>query len=290
MDWSRDLASWPLSHLSHRVTSRPHQWHVQEDGTGETVLLLHGAGGSTHSWRDILPLLAARYHVVAIDLPGHGFTRLGSRGRCSLPLMSRDILALCDARGWTPRAIIGHSAGAAIALSLAEHIGRDAARPAPAVLGVNAALGRFDGVASWLFPLLAKVLALNPLTASVFAMGRDHQARARRLIESTGSTLNAEGYALYARLIADRTHVDGTLQMMAQWSTDALNDRFGAIMAPCLLIGCARDKAVAPRISEDAAKRLGNARYLGLPDLGHLAHEENPALLAGIMIDWLRDL
>lgn len=289
MDWARDLPNWPLSHLSRRVICRPHQWHVQEDGTGDTLLLIHGAGGSAHSWRDILPRLAQSFHVVALDLPGQGFTRPGSKGRYSLPLMSQDILSLCAAEKWRPRAIIGHSAGAALALSLADHSARERGE-SPAVLGINAALGRFDGVASWLFPLLAKVLALNPLTAPVFVMGRGHPARARRLIDSTGSTLTEEGYALYGRLIADRVHVDGTLQMMAQWNTDALNDRLGAIEARCLLIGCDNDKAVSPRISSEAATRLGDAEYLHLPDLGHLAHEENPDLLARVILKWLGDL
>jgi magnesium chelatase accessory protein len=39
-----------------------------------TVLLLHGTGASTHSWRALAPLLARRCTVVALDLPGHGFT------------------------------------------------------------------------------------------------------------------------------------------------------------------------------------------------------------------------
>lgn len=289
MDWARDLPDWPLSTLSRRVFCKPHQWHVQEDGSGDTLLLLHGAGATTHTWRDVLPALAQTHHVVALDLPGQGFTRLGSRGRCGLPYMTSDILALCDAEGWRPKAIIGHSAGAAIALSMADSIAQSGGTP-PAIVGINAALGRFDGVASWLFPLLAKLLALNPLTAAAFTLGGNHKGRARRLIEGTGSRISDDGLTLYAKLIADRGHVDGTLQMMSQWSTDALNQRLAQITAPCLLVAGDADKAVAPRISNEASAQLGNATYLPLPGLGHLAHEEDPEGVTTHIRSWLATL
>ena len=56
MDWHRDLPTWPLHEHSQRLHHPPHQWHVQEMGHGPVALLLHGAGASTHSWRDMIPL------------------------------------------------------------------------------------------------------------------------------------------------------------------------------------------------------------------------------------------
>src|SRR5580704_7738419 len=44
------------------------------DPTSPTVLLLHGFPTSSHMYRDLIPALADRYHVVAPDLPGFGFT------------------------------------------------------------------------------------------------------------------------------------------------------------------------------------------------------------------------
>ena len=232
MDWAKDLQDWPLSSMSRRVTCRPHMWHVQETGAGPTVLLLHGAGASTHSWRDAIPILSETYHVVALDLPGHCFTRLGTRQRSGLRPVTEDIASLCGQEGWTPAAIVGHSAGAAVALSLA---GGRHLEPAPAVVGINPALAHFEGVAGWLFPLVAKALALNPLTATLFAAGGNSAARARRIIENTGSQLDEAGLAYYARLMSDRAHVDGTLAMMAQWDITPLLRRLPEIDIPCLL-------------------------------------------------------
>ena len=41
-------------------------------GTGPELVLVHGLGGSRHSWSPVLASLAAKRHVIAIDLPGHG--------------------------------------------------------------------------------------------------------------------------------------------------------------------------------------------------------------------------
>ena len=286
MDRTRDLPDWPLNAASRFVRHRPHDWHIQTMGTGETILLLHGAGASTHSWRALIPPLAGRFHVVALDLPGQGFTRAGTNRRLGLPGMTEDIAALCTAQGWRPRAILGHSAGAAIALDLARRMPRADGAP-PNVIGINAALDRFDGVAGWLFPVLAKVLAMNPLTATAFTMGRNHAARARRLIESTGSTLDAEGLGYYARLIADREHVDATLRMMAQWDIGGLLHSLPDIDARCLLVTGARDSAVSPRVSDRAAQKLPRAETLNIDGLGHLAHEEDPDTILRHVLRWL---
>ena len=286
MDWARDLQGWPNAALSRLVPNRPHRWHVQESGTGPLILLIHGAGGATHSWRDILPDLAQDFHVVALDLPGQGFTALGSRQRCGLEMMAEDIVSLCTAQGWQPDAIIGHSAGAAIALRLSQRL-HSAQGKTPVVIGLNAALGPFKGMAGWLFPVLAKLLALNPLTAGLFVRSVSGQGRVQALINSTGSDLDAQGMALYERLIRDKGHVDSTLLMMSQWKLDRLLDDLPKITTPVTLIAGRKDKAVPPDVSERAAARLPDARYIPLPDLGHLAHEEQPALICNLIRETL---
>ena len=75
LDWALENSTWP-----HAEISRFHQvgglrWHVQQMGEGPPILLIHGTGASTHSWRDLAPLLAERFTVIAADLPGHGCVR-----------------------------------------------------------------------------------------------------------------------------------------------------------------------------------------------------------------------
>lgn len=288
MDWARDLRGWSHPEWSRQVLSRPHRWHVQETGEGPLLLWLHGAGATTHSWRDLWPQLPGFRHV-GVDLPGHGFTRLGTRLRSGLLPMSEDIAALCASQGWQPVAVIGHSAGAALALQLADKVKAPDGGPVR-IVGLNASLTPFEGVAGWLFPVMAKVLALNPLTAWSFSLGSNKSATARRVIEATGSHLSDAGYGYYARLLSDRTHIDGVLTMMSQWSHDALLRDLPTIPARALLLTGAEDAAVPPRTSKDAAAAMPDAVWCDLDGLGHLAHEEDPARVAAVISEFLADV
>ncbi|WP_299286839.1 alpha/beta fold hydrolase BchO [uncultured Tateyamaria sp.] len=285
MDWA-DISSWPNADLSRRVQGPIHRWHIQEAGKGETMLLLHGAGGSTHSYRRLIAPLSEHQHVIALDLPGHGFTQLGARHRSTLDGMAQAIAALCAQEGWTPRTIVGHSAGAAVALRLvqpdltpSDHV--------PMVIGLNAALGEFPGLAGVVFPIIAKALAAVPFTASLFSGASGNPKRIEALIRSTGSTLDAEGLELYRRLVADRAHVDGTLLMMAQWKLPPLLRALPDHKGPVRFIVGEQDATVPPTVSLTTAKSMPDARVTNLPDLGHLAHEEDPATVADLILGFV---
>ncbi|MEM7547285.1 MAG: alpha/beta fold hydrolase BchO [Pseudomonadota bacterium] len=270
MNWDQHKSTWPNAALSRIVTCRPHRWHVQRGGTGPRLLLLHGAGGATHSWRDVIPDLMADHEVLAVDLPGHGFTQLGTRHRSGLDHMAEDLTALLAAEDFAPRITVGHSAGAAVALRIA----LDGPQP-KGVLTFNAALGNFPGLAGWLFPIMAKLLAINPLTAIAFAKLSSANS-SKRLIDSTGSNIDAAGLAQYGALITDRAHVDGALNMMAQWSLDRLLADLPRLDIPVHLIAAANDKTVPAETSAAVAARMPAATSEIWQDLGHLAHEEVP--------------
>jgi len=277
MRWPEDAADWPMAAQSRFVLHRPHRWHVQEAGTGPLILLIHGAGGATQSWRGVFPLLAERARVVAVDLPGQGFTQLGARMRCGLDHMAEDLWSLCRYEGWEPAVIVGHSAGAAVALRMVE-LGATTR-----VVGVNAALGNFQGMAGWLFPMLAKALALSPFTAGLFAASVTDQS-VRGLIRGTGSRIDAAGISYYRRLAGARAHVDGTLGMMAQWRLDGLLQRLPENPARAVFIIGAGDLAVPPETSRRAAASMREARVVEMAGLGHLAHEEDPESVAAVIL------
>ncbi|MEL4403125.1 alpha/beta fold hydrolase, partial [Shewanella algae] len=79
---------WPNRDSSRFVEAGGLVWHVQQMGSGPPILLLHGTGAATHSWRGVMPLLARDFTVIAPDLPGHGFTRGRPRGGLTLPGMA----------------------------------------------------------------------------------------------------------------------------------------------------------------------------------------------------------
>ncbi|MEO9575570.1 MAG: alpha/beta fold hydrolase BchO [Tateyamaria sp.] len=287
MDWVQ-IKSWPNAELSRRIQGPVHRWHVQEAGQGKTMLLLHGAGGSAHNFRDMIKPLAMQFHVVAVDLPGQGFTQLGARHRCGLQAMAQDVLALCAQEGWTPEIIVGHSAGGAIALDIATQVMSPRGQ-SPFVIGINAALGEFPGLAGLLFPLMAKALAAVPFTARLFSGASANPERIKALIASTGSELDPQGLDLYRRLVADRDHVDATLLMMAQWKLQPLLEKLGAYTGPVRFIVGEKDATVPPTVSLGIAQKMQDATVTNLPDLGHLVHEEQPQQMAALIIQMVKE-
>jgi magnesium chelatase accessory protein len=269
--------------LSRFVATRGLRWHVQRGGAGPRVLLLHGAGASTHSWRGLIPLLAQRFEVLAPDLPGQGFSS-GAAARFTLPAMAQDLAALLEAEDFAPDLVVGHSAGGAIALRLA----LDRGAGPRGILCLNGALTPFRGVAGALFPPLAKLLSLNPLTGAVFARTAGAPGAVRGLIAGTGSTIDPEGLRLYERLITTPAHVTATLGMMARWDLTPLLADLLSLEAPVTLALGLRDRAVPPDAARALAPRLRLVRLVEFPDLGHLMHEEAPdriaALIAGAAV------
>jgi magnesium chelatase accessory protein len=271
---------WPFRAEARQIRARPHDWCVVTHGTGPTMLLLHGAGASGHSFRHLIPALPG-WRCVVPDLPGQGFTRPGSRTRFGIEPMAEDLATLLRQEGWQPEVVIGHSAGAALALQLSTLV------PVRAVVGINAALGQFDGAAGFLFPLLARALSVTPFLPSVISRLWGTEAKVRSLLDGTGSPLDAAGVAQYLTLVRKAGHVDGTLGMMAQWRIDRLMARASQLTVRTLLLATAGDRIVPPRVSKQAAGMLPRADYLELPDLGHLAHEDHAEAVAAAITGWL---
>jgi magnesium chelatase accessory protein len=266
-------ADWPLRADARRLRAR-HDWWMVEHGQGPEVLLLHGAGGSGHSFRHLAPLLTGRRCLIP-DLPGQGFTRPGTRGRFGIGPMAEDLAELCRAAGWQPQLVIGHSAGVPLALQLST------------LLPLRAVIGQFEGAAGFLFPLLARALAATPFVPALVSRMWGNDTKVRQLIDGTGSRLDDVGIAQYATLVRRAAHVDGTLGMMAAWRVDRLMAGAPGLKVPTLLIANAGDRVVPPRVSHEAARMLPRAEVREMPTLGHLSHEEDAAAVMARFADWL---
>ncbi len=91
----------------------------EQQGQGETVVLLHGFCGSSAYWEKVQPLLAEQYQVIAPDLRGHGATT-APVGAYTIDQMADDVAGLMEALGITKYTLLGHSMGGYTALSLAQ--------------------------------------------------------------------------------------------------------------------------------------------------------------------------
>ncbi len=266
---------WPNRSASQSVQVVPHRWHVQRTGAGPIALMLHGAGASAHTWAPLLDAGIGDWDAIMPDLPGHGFTK-SPRGRARLPDVATDVAALLAHLHAEPEVIIGHSAGGAVAFEL---VRRGLCKPRHLVI-LNGALEDFQGAAGVLFPVMAKVLALNPLTGFFLPSGAQAVKQARSVIASTGTELPDALLQPYAELISRKSHVDGTLAMMAQWSLAELGKALPQIDTPTLFIHGAADEAVGVKAAQRAADAMPNADLIVLDGVGHLSHEEMPERVA----------
>lgn len=274
LDWSRDGARWPHRDASRFIEAGGLRWHVQQLGHDDApvVLLLHGTGASTHSWRTLAPLLAAGHRVVMPDLPGHAFTeRPVRREQMSLPGMARLLAALLAELRVAPQWVIGHSAGAAIAAGMA----LDGLIAPRAIAGINPAMLPIDGPVGRMFSPIARVLALNPLVPHVFAFSASQRWVVDRLLQGTGSRLDAEGVALYGTLVSNASHAAAALAMMAEWDLEALRARLPQLQSPLHVIVGAADLAVPPTLARELLRIVPAATLDVLEGLGHVAHEED---------------
>lgn len=293
LDWlypplqAADLGpDWPHMDCSRFVQTPGVRWHVQIAGSGPVLLLLHGAGASTHTWRDLLPQLSADFTVVCPDLPGHALSHIAPDWRPGLREMAGALDDLLRALDVQPQAVAGHSAGGAVAAQWV--LQRQSQTPActPTLIGLNPAWLPIPGMASWMFPVAAKVLAVNPLSALWIARHGKRPGVIQKLVDDTGSRLSAQGVDYYARLIRQPAHVRGVLAMMAAWDMTALGRRMPELHGPVWMHLGGRDKTVPTSWSGRTYAVLAHAHGITVPELGHLAHEEAPALVAAQIRSW----
>ena len=273
LNWERDGRDWPNREASRFIQTGGLRWHVQVMGQGPVVLLVHGTGSATHSWRGVAPALAAHYTVVAPDLPGHGFTATPSNpSGFTLPGVAQGIAALLRKLDLSPALSVGHSAGAAVAIRLC----LDGTTTPAAVVSLNGALLPFPGMTNDFLGPVARLLAGSRIAAQAVTLFAGSRPSVDRLLRSTGSRIDPEGARLYARLVGNAVHVHGALALMANWDLRPLVRDLPTLAPRLLRVAGGNDGMVPPHEAYRVRALLSTAEVVPLRGLGHLAHEERP--------------
>jgi putative magnesium chelatase accessory protein len=280
LDWERDGRDWPNRAASRFVAADGIRFHVQVMGDGPVLLLLHGTGAATHSWRSLAPALAPHFTVVAPDLPGHGFTASPARDRLSLPGMAHSLAALLVELGLTPAMAAGHSAGGAILARMA----LDGAISPRGLVGLNAALLPLGGMASPLLSPVARVVSRIGVVPELFSWHAADERVVRRMLAATGSAIEPEGVMLYRKVMKNPRHAAAALAMMANWDLRPIRAALPRLAPKLLLIVGGNDKTIPPSEATRVRELQPGTEIAVLPGLGHLAHEERPAEIAELML------
>ena len=276
--WHKAAAFWPRAETSRFVQVGSIDFHVQVSGAGEDVLLLHGAGASAHSFAGLAAQLSEQYRVIAPDLPGQGFTTLLPVEAVGLSPFADYLRELMSTLEATPRWIIGHSAGAALGAQYA----LDTDTLPKGMLCINAAFIPFGSIAAPIFSKTAKWFARSHWLPKVLASPALRWRATGSMLADTGSDVDPLMSRCYDTLLGNPDHIAGTLRMMAGWDLPTLVRRLPALKIPLWLAAAEGDRTIPPERSTSVATDLSLARTVRIPDLGHLAHEEDPEIFEAL--------
>jgi len=242
-------------------------YHLYEgcsEGQRPAVVLLHGAAGTHLFWPSEMRRLAG-YRVYALDLPGHG--KSGGRGRQSIEAYVDVLREWLAATGLHSAVTVGHSMGAAIALSLAlshpEHV---------LGLGLYGAAARLN-VAPDLLDNASNATtlqnAINLVTARSYSPATPPsflQLAGRRMAETRPSVLYGDFLACDAFDVSER---------------------LDQVRSPALVVCGQDDQMTPPRLAQALAAGLARAGIEIIPSAGHMVQFEQPAASAAALSSFL---
>ncbi len=212
------------------------------------------------------------------------FPSLPAPSQSSLESVFNGLIELIEKIRFVPDLIIGHSAGAAIAVLLSEKI-----KTKHGVICINAAFEEFPGLAGVMFPIFAKIIAVVPFSSDVLAGLSKNKARTEKLIANTGSKITKDRLEHYKVLFSKPNHVKGTLKLMAEWDlSEFLKNLKNCNSNINFLVGIL-DKTVPISISKKWSQILPKTKYHEIAAAGHLVHEEKPHEVSQIIFKHLQN-
>lgn len=244
----------------------------------ETVLLVHGYGGSLASFRPIMSRLAERYRVLAVDLPGFG--RSDKRHGDYSPLGLADVLAqVLDQKGVRRAHVIGHSWGSSVALAFA--------------LRHPARLDRLVVASSFVFD--DQLLPLFRWTRASRGLGRFLYAMIYREAMGERLYLNFHDPALVSEDVVDEVKrgtrspgaVAAAVEAAHRMNLDELQLQYRHVSAPTLVLWGRDDRVAHIAYGERLARLLPRAHLVVLPQCGHIPMWECTGETAGAILDHL---
>ena len=250
---------------------------LEEAGSGEPLLLIHGLGANTYSWRYLAPPLARTHHVLSVDLKGFGRSDKpidAAYGVLDQARLLETLIARKNLRGLT---IVGHSFGGGVALALTVRL--NLTRP-----GTVDRLVLIDSIAyRQPVPLFIELLR-TPVLAEVGLLAAPPELEAYKGLlaayadpgKITWETVRAYARPLYEE--GGRHALLKTAQSIIPANLPALTALYPTIHQPALLIWCAQDGVVPLAVGRRLLRALRRAELSVFKACGHVPQEEEPAL------------
>ncbi|MEU9954197.1 alpha/beta fold hydrolase [Streptomyces sp. NPDC050982] len=251
-------------------------------GSGEPLLLLHGIGHHRQAWDPVVDILAAERDVIAVDLPGFGESPALPDGLAhDLPTMNAALSGLCEALDLDRPHVAGNSLGGLLALELGrEKLVRSVTALSPAgfwsPVERRYAFGLLQAMRaaarSMPVPMVERLsrsaAGRTVLTSSIYA--RPGRRSPEAVVAETLALANAQGFAETLRAGGSVQFSDDVpgLPVTVAWGT--------------------RDRILVRRQGIRAKQIIPRARLVRLPGCGHVPMNDDPALVARVVLDGSR--
>ena len=262
---------------------------VRQVGSGAPALFVHGLGGNSSNWTDLMWLLSDDVHAVAPDLPGFGRSGPAASGVYS-PQGQADFLAEFVQRTFPePVHLFGNSMGGAISLQLAgrhPELVRSLTLVSPALpdlmpmrTNIQLPIIALPGVGDRVATRIAKLPVERRVQATLNMVYADPASvppqRVREAQEDAAllATKPWVGTALQAAL-------RGILATYFDRGPDAPWKLADRITVPVLLVYGQQDKLVNARAARRASKHFRHCRVMVVPHSGHVSQMEHPEIVA----------
>ena len=276
---------WPNRQHSSTVSVGGLDWHVQLTGKGPVVLLLHGTGSSTHSWSDLIPLLEAHAQVLVPDLPGHAFTLGAKLEDLTLDEIANSLQLLIEQLGIeAPSIVVGHSAGAPLALRFA--VG--SSKPPKLVIALNPSFIPPPAVYTSFFgPLLGPITRSSTLS-SLLASLSPSLGMVDKLLDSTNTILPETRRVYYRKLFERSEHVRGSMNFMAAADIHKVLVEANLYRGKLICVLGNQDAWIPVKPLEKIILDYFPAAEIVKWEGGHIMHELEPNKVAQLILEGLK--
>ena len=289
------LVEWPGSTV--RAGGRSLFVRRAGDASAPPAVFVHGLGGSSTNWTDLMALLGSSLDSHAVDLPGFGRSPAPADGRYDLDRHVGAVAGYLEHLGRGPVHLFGNSMGGAIATRLTAErpdLVRSLTLVSPALPYLRPVRGGDPTLGLLLVPGISSVMQRRLQRATP-------EDRLRTLLD----IVFADPSAIPAHRLAQATEEIRRRQKLP-WATDALVaslrgivrcylDRSArnlwaqarSVSVPTLLVYGKRDRVVSFATAARAAATFPDSRLLELDDVGHVPQMEVPRVVADAVRDFL---
>lgn len=287
--WSGDVSAHTYSKVYHIGLQAPGQGTVhlyaEEYGKGRPMLLLHGLGASTFTWRNLIPALSRHHRVIVLDFKGFGRSEKPFTQAYSPYDHANLVLAFIRKRRLKNLTIVGHSFGGAIAMLVTLRFNEVEPGRVKDLILMNAPTYQQPGTGFVDFMKLpvipyAALMLLPPELTTWLSLDK---VQAQKL-----SLGEVRGYAAPFYEAAARHALITTARRIVPQHMEDLIARYPSVRQRTLVIWCDGDQTVPVETGIRLVKALPRGQLKILTGCGHVPQDERPEAVLELIGSFLR--